>query len=217
MSPAPPRPVMHPCADLPARRASRPPTAQRDTDRDAVGSEQHIGDASALQRQQAVECGRDPHGLLPRSLSFENPAACRKDGRAGRSTPAQAPTASTRKRLQLTAFQVSSDPLKRRGDPNFKVPHGGARDRRVLRRSEALRAVRACCGWTSQEACIGVEPTGDHDPHSVGHHQPIGKPPRRRGGEAASPGLRSSPRPHPWRGPPARRPKPHASGCVSPV
>ncbi len=120
VAPAPEGAVRHASADVPAARARRPAAPECDTDSDAIGAEEHVGDAGALQRQQAVECGRDPHGFLPRSLSFEHPAACRNDGRAGRSTPVQAPTTSptekdpapTRSSARARSTQTTGDPKK---------------------------------------------------------------------------------------------------------
>ena len=123
MTPAPPRAVMDLPAQLPAARACRPPAPERNPDRDAGRAEEHIRDTGALQRQQPIECGRDPHAVLPRSLSFENPAACPNDGRAGRPTPAQAPTTSPREKEPAPGR--ASD-LKRStqttGDPKFSGP-----------------------------------------------------------------------------------------------
>jgi hypothetical protein len=98
MAPAPPRAIMNPPADLPAARAHRAAPTQRDAC-DALSPKQHIDDASALERQQAVECGRDPHAVLLGLLTFEQPAACRNDARAGRVAPAQPPTTSPTQKM----------------------------------------------------------------------------------------------------------------------
>ena len=66
MAPAPEGAVMHAGADLPTARAHSAPAPERDTNSDAIGAEEHVGDAGALQRQQAVECSRDPHGFPPK-------------------------------------------------------------------------------------------------------------------------------------------------------
>jgi len=62
-------------------------------------------------------CGR-------RRGNDERGAACRNDARAGRSTPAQLPTAPSREKiLHLDPFQVSRDPLKRPETPgSFRGP-----------------------------------------------------------------------------------------------
>jgi len=123
VAPTPKRAVVDALADLPAARAHRPAATQRNPDGDSARAEEHIDDAGALKRQQAVECGRDPHGFLPRSLSFEHPAACRNDGRAGRSTPAQEINGITKGEIPAPA-QASGRKRSTQttGDPHFHQP-----------------------------------------------------------------------------------------------
>jgi hypothetical protein len=133
MAPAPPRPVVDLPAHLAAARARRPATSQRHPDSDAGRAEQHIDDTRPRQREQAVECGGDPHAVLPRSLSFRHPAACRIDGRAGPSTPARVVAKAAREK------EPASEPLLRlkrstqtTGDPQIEAGQPSGVPSRVL-------------------------------------------------------------------------------------
>ena len=66
-----------------AARARRPlPGVQPDRHNHAIGAERHVLDRCSRKAEHPLECGSDPHVVLPRRpLNFRHPAACRRGRR----------------------------------------------------------------------------------------------------------------------------------------